>query len=179
MTRTRLRCVLFASLLALSAQTARAQDPSFGDDGFAFAGFADLLLNFSSAEAVAVQGDGKIVVAGGARRSGLDFSDTAIVVARFNADGTLDTSFGNSAGRVVIGFNNRDFAAGVAVLPDGKILVGGSTAASSTGPVSVVLARLTPAGQLDLTFGVSGRVIREVGAVAIFSMKVLGNGRIL
>src|SRR3954471_2343966 len=67
-------------------------DPSFGGgDGFAVAAFSGLTTNHDNALAMAVQTDGKIVLAG---RSG-NGSNTAdrVAVARFNTDGTLDNTF--------------------------------------------------------------------------------------
>ena len=170
-----------ACVTACLAAPAHAQDTSFGQEGFAFAGFTDLLHNFSNIEAVAVQGDGKIVVVGHARTNGGNFSDTAFAVARFTASGALDTTFGNSAGRALIGFQGFDVATGVAILGDGRILVAGQTSAStSAGPRSIALARLTSGGQLDLTFGAGGRVTSPIGdAGAVSAMKLLPDGRIL
>ena len=50
--------LVVAAVMAGLAGPVRAQDTGFGDQGFAFADFADLLHDFSTAEAVAVQGDG-------------------------------------------------------------------------------------------------------------------------
>lgn len=180
MKRRTLGYILCACVFALGVQPAAAQDASFGEDGFAFADFSDFLLTFSSISGVAVQGDRKIVVAGHARTSGINFSDTSFAVARFNPDGTLDTTFGSSAGRVLIGFNNFDNAAGLVLQSDGRIVVAGFTAATSSGTRSLALARLTPTGALDLTFGTSGRVTRSIGSGGtITAVAIQPNGRIL
>jgi uncharacterized delta-60 repeat protein len=170
-----------ACVTAWLAAPAHAQDPNFGQDGFAFAGFSDLLHDFSTIDAMATNADNRIVVVGHARTSGVSFADTAIAVARFTASGDLDTTFGNSAGRVLIGFDGFDAAAGVAILSDGRILVAGVTGPStSSGPRSIALARLTSAGQLDLTFGASGRVTVPIGDNGTVSaMRLLADGRIL
>ena len=72
--------------------------------------------------AVAIQPDGKIVVAGTATtaQGGYDFG-----VARYNPDGTLDTSFG-SGGKVTTDFNGgEDAIQGIVIMPDGKIVAAG------------------------------------------------------
>src|SRR5438128_1545987 len=69
------------------------------------------------ARAVALQSDGKIVVAGG-------FGGAFFALARYNANGTLDTSFG-SEGRVFTNFGGRDGARALALQADGKIVVAG------------------------------------------------------
>ena len=95
-----------------------------------------------SGEALAIQPDGKVVVAG---TSGGDF-----IIARFNENGSLDSGFG-SGGRAFIDFGAPlDVANDLALQPDGKILVAGS------GPQFDV-ARLQPNGALDSTFGNGGK----------------------
>jgi uncharacterized delta-60 repeat protein len=170
-----------ACVTACLAAPAHAQETGFGQDGFAFAGFSDLLHNFSKIEAMAVHSDGRTVVVGHARTSGVSFSDTAVAVARFTASGDLDTTFGNSGGRALIGFDGFDIAVGVAILSDGRIVLAGVTGPStSSGPRSIALARLTSAGQLDPTFGASGRVTAPIGDNGTVSaMTLLPDGRIL
>src|SRR5262249_29362107 len=101
---------------------------------------------------VAVQADGKIVVAGYAytgATTGFDFA-----VARLTSTGQLDTSF-NSTGKRTIDFTaNTDIAYGVTVQPDGKIILAGSAfdAYSSSSSNDIAVARLTATGGLDNTF---------------------------
>src|SRR5947209_280020 len=79
-----------------------------------------------TASAVAVQPDNKVVVAGTFQSGGS--STGAFAVARFNADGSLDTGFG-SGGRVFFDFGPAGGdaqATSVALQADGRILVGGS-----------------------------------------------------
>jgi uncharacterized delta-60 repeat protein/uncharacterized repeat protein (TIGR01451 family) len=91
----------------------------------------------------------KIVVAGytngigGAPSTANDFG-----VARLNTDGSLDTSFG-AGGKAVVAFSGDDRAYGVAVQPDGKVVVVGIT---SNGIPDVAAARLNVDGSLDTTF---------------------------
>ena len=92
-------------------------DTSFGAGGRVTLNFGG---RFESLRSVALQADGKIVVAGGSV-NGL-FNDFA--VARFNSNGTLDTSFG-TGGKVLTDFGVSAQAESVAVQQDGKIVVSG------------------------------------------------------
>ena len=94
---------------------------------------------------VRMQADGKIVVAGWSNTGGTN--DFAIV--RYNVNGSLDTGFG-SGGKVTINLGGSDFAEGLTIQADGKILVTG-TAGINGGDVGLV--RLNTDGTLDTTFG--------------------------
>jgi uncharacterized delta-60 repeat protein len=120
---------------------------------------------------VALQPDGRIVAAGvEGDDSGLgrDFA-----LARYNADGSLDATFG-SGGRVTTDFaGDVDDAQGVVLQPDGRIVVAGS-AITGSGGRDFAVARYLPNGSLDATFGASGVVTRNllgnsdfVGGVAL------------
>jgi uncharacterized delta-60 repeat protein len=111
------------------------------------------------AEAVIVQPDGKIVVAGLSNASGT--YDFALV--RYNSNGTLDTSF-NSTGKVTtdIGSNTTDLALAVAIQPDGKVVAAGF---SNNGADSdFALARYNTNGTLDTSFNGTGKVITAIGS---------------
>src|SRR5438445_6450996 len=123
---------------------------SAGDLDVVFAGgkaTANFSLGQSQVQALAVQADGKIIAAGQAGSSGSEFA-----LARWNRNGTLDPGFG-SAGEVAtpLGTSGNSAARGVAIQPDGKILVAGS--AGPGGSQEFALARYTPSGSLDATFG--------------------------
>jgi uncharacterized delta-60 repeat protein len=95
------------------------------------------------AEAVVLQSDGKIVVAG---RSGGDFA-----LARYESNGTLDSTFGGD-GVVTTDFaGNQDAALAVAVQPNAEIVAAGTTA--SGGSSDFALARYLPDGSLDVSLG--------------------------
>jgi uncharacterized delta-60 repeat protein len=100
--------------------------------------------------AVALQPNGKVVVAGTFRPTCSAGAGT-FALARFNADGALDTGFGTGS-RMTIAFGfpgGNQQASAVAVQADGKIVVGGSVSTTGTGDHDFALARLTPAGVLD------------------------------
>lgn len=112
----------------------------------------------SQALAVALQPDGKIVVAGFANggATGTDF-----LVLRYLADGRPDAAF-DGDGQVLVPFGaGVDKARAVAVQPDGKLVVAGDAAGATTGQ-DLALARLGATGALDGGFGEGGKVTTPV-----------------
>jgi uncharacterized delta-60 repeat protein len=123
-------------------------DTTFGVDG-------TLTTDFTSGEdvayAVAIGPDGKIVAAGTA---GFE----TFAVARYNTDGSLDTTFGGT-GKVTTDFTSgEDFAFAVAVQADGKIVAGGDS--GSRNP-KFALTRYNTDGSLDPTFAGDGKVTTD------------------
>ncbi|MEV6050381.1 calcium-binding protein [Streptomyces sp. NPDC052107] len=124
-------------------------DTTFGTGGKVTTNFGGV----DGARGVAVQTDGKIVVAG--------FSNTDFAVARYNTDGSLDTTF-NGTGAVTTDFGGgEDVAFGVALQADGKIVAAGST--NAFGGLDFALARYNLDGSLDTTFGTGGKVVTDFG----------------
>ncbi|MFZ4526064.1 MAG: Ig-like domain-containing protein [Chlorobium sp.] len=102
------------------------------------------------ARSVILQSDGKILVAGNSTPLATGVSDFAL--ARYNTDGTLDTTF-DGDGKLTMDFGGAsDTAYSVKLQADGKILVAGSSAIDGSGDFA--LARLNTDGSLDTTFGV-------------------------
>jgi uncharacterized delta-60 repeat protein len=139
-------------------------DPSFGDDGSIETKVPDSYG--SSVAAMALQPDGKIVVAGYAFPTETD--DPVFLLARFNANGSLDASFGTdgiTTTNVPVKTKPLDSvgatADALALLPGGGFLVGGWASwmdefdQYASGVVSA-LARYKPDGSLDPTFGDGG-----------------------
>lgn len=121
---------------------------------------------------MAVQPDGKIVLAGQAL--GVGFS---AAVARLNPDGSLDPSFGTD-GKVTVPLRFGG-ATAVAVQPDGKIVLAGSSA-SLGGQSDFAAVRLTPTGAPDLTFGTSGMATVDFGSMDLVSdIALRPDGRIV
>ncbi|MCA1685107.1 MAG: hypothetical protein LC745_03815, partial [Planctomycetia bacterium] len=120
--------------------------------------------------AVALQPDGRIVVAGDTqvvvsktRRSTTTRQD--LLVARLNPNGTLDTTF-NGTGQVKLDLPQGSiYARGVAVQADGKIVVGGGTGVDNTAGLGFLAARFNADGSLDHSFGPNGQgyVVRATG----------------
>ena len=130
-------------------------DPSFGSGGIVVTEFAPGSFDF--ADDLAVQSDGRIVVAGEAAG---DFA-----LARYTADGTLDATFG-TGGKVTTDFAGRggDEATGVVVQPNGRIVAAGFAIRPTTN-TDFGVARYNADGTLDTTFGSGGRVATNLGEV--------------
>jgi len=129
-------------------------DPSFGNNG-------ELLFDFGGTDnqgtLVAVQGDGKIIAAG-LTSTGPSFS---FGVARFEADGSFDDSFGTS-GETTFNFGGTFLdLQGIALQSDGKALLVGSNYNGSAYEVAV--ARVGTSGSLDPSFGNGGKVTFNYG----------------
>jgi uncharacterized delta-60 repeat protein len=154
------------------------------DDSFGTNGVATLDINSGSkdeVQGVAVQSDGKIVVAGfteataAASSTGPDFA-----VVRYNTNGTLDDSFG-TGGVVTTDFNGlADEAHALALQPDGKILVAGR-ASPATGPADFGLVRYNTDGSLDTSFGTGGKVTTDFDGKGDFAyaMTLQPDGKIV
>jgi uncharacterized delta-60 repeat protein len=136
-------------------------DPSFGGTGLIFTqitpgGGTD------RATGVAVQPDGKIVVAGRARA--LDpnaFFDYAL--ARYSTSGDLDNSFGGT-GKVIVSVRDNDYGRRVAIQPDRKIVIAGSVCVGALDDHCYIgAARVDQYGVLDPSFGDGGKVITDIG----------------
>jgi uncharacterized delta-60 repeat protein len=109
-----------------------------------------------TADAVAVQANGQIVVAGSTLAGGVGH----FAVTRYNADGTLDTTFGN-AGHVVVIYLTDNAATSVstmAIEADGRILVGGTSGSD------FAVARMYTDGQEDSDFNATGKQELNIGA---------------
>ena len=143
---------------AFSASTTNL-DPSFSGDGIQITPFMDgATLRASIAQAVGVQPDGKIVAAGQVDSGG----QSNFALARYLPDGTLDPLFG-TGGMVTTALSAaNDFARGLEVLPDGKILVAGNAVVS--GSIRMALARYLANGTLDSTFGTGGFRTYDLGS---------------
>ena len=131
---------------------------------------------------VAVQSDGKIITVGYASDSS---ARRMMYIARYNADGSPDLAFGsNGTGRVLtaIGSTSNAVAQSVAVLSTGSLLVSGNAYGANTYTnADLVLARYTPAGSLDSTFGGgTGVVVADLGGNEHANgIAVQGDGKIV
>jgi uncharacterized delta-60 repeat protein len=126
--------------------------PSGLDSSFGSSGKATSPAFGGDRSAMALQADGKIVMVGGR------FTD--FILARFNADGSLDADFG-TGGKVITDMvpNEIEEALGVVIQTDGKIVVAGSADAR------FALARYNSDGSLDSGFGVGGKVVNGVAGL--------------
>lgn len=151
--------------------TAGALDASFGTSG-------KTLTSIGSddyAYAAAQQSDGKIVAVGEASNG----TNKKFALARYDANGILDTSFGTS-GKVMTSLGAYDDSAkAVAIQSDGKIVVAGHTSDSSR--QFIALARYSSTGVLDSSFGTGGIVTYPLGSGDSYanSVALQPNGKIL
>ncbi len=136
----------------------------------------------SQSEAVLAQKDGKILVVGA--------SDKNIAIARYNPNGSLDTSF-DTNGIVTTALGSKyNYANAVTLQSDGKILVAaeisnGSTTTAATGS-DFALIRYNSDGSLDTTFGKSGIATYDLGSLTgkpsfdqAYSLTVQSDNKIL
>ena len=130
------------------------------DTGFGIAGrTATPFTGDSFAMRAAVSANDSILVVG-AMQPDSTHTDTAI--ARYTHDGKLDPSLGLTGWvRVDAGKGTSDYALSVALLPDGRSLVGGA-AYHSNHPVATV-SRFSAGGAMDATFGTSGTLTLSFG----------------
>ena len=181
MNRYLLTALTSAALLVPASSALAAPgdpDPAFDGDGMALIDFGGDDLGAS----VAIQPDGKIVLAGISAPSPFGTSD--YVVRRLNPDGTPDGSFSDD-GEVRVDFaapgkTSNDRPTSVALAPDGSVVVAGVTDAnSSTNSSDMALARLTPGGALDSTFDGDGRATVNYGSADIAQdVAVAGDGSV-
>lgn len=162
------RFALLAFAISIASSSMAMAQAGQLDPGFAAGGIFEAHFGFAFDKAIAIQSDGKIVVAG-------TLNSTEGVLIRLNADGTLDQSFGSGG---IVNANFQDDGStivGLAIQPDGKILA----AADRALPPGFVV-RYKSDGTLDTVFGKGGIAdlpITHVNALAVQSDgKILGAG---
>ncbi|MET9536264.1 calcium-binding protein [Streptomyces sp. NPDC006553] len=146
-------------------------DPGLGGDGAVVAGFTPTSPQDGGgiARGMALQPDGKIVSVGYVGNTAFD-----IGVARYNADGTLDTTFSGD-GMVTADFGGTEFGNAVAVQPDGRIVAAGS------GGLGFAALRYNADGTPDVGFGTGGRTSVNApgdGGIA-YGLALQQNGKIV
>lgn len=157
-------------------------DPSFGVNGKVtqdISGYQDNLAK------LLLQNDGKIIAVGGAYVS--DATQMEFFIARFNADGSLDTTFNNGIGFLTTNLGPfQDEPSSALLQPDGKIVVSGIS--NRGGPnYDFAIVRFNPDGSFDNSFGTNGVVFTDmtpIGASAPIdeywnSIAIQGDGKIL
>jgi uncharacterized delta-60 repeat protein len=149
------------------------------DQGFGSAGkqTTDFFGNYDQADSVAIQPDGKVVLAGYAQR-GNDRSTADFALARYNPDGSLDQTFGSGGKQSTDFFGDQDQAAALAIQPDGKIVEAGF--AQNRSAADFALARYSPDGTLDQSFGSAGRVTTTFSGTAdVLGVLIQPDGKIV
>lgn len=152
-------------------------DSSFGSGGWVFTSFEVP----GRAVRVALQRDGKIVIAAAKITPDCDHT-VGFALARYNIDGSLDSTFG-TAGTVnpdasPLAINEAD--AGLVIQSNGKIVVGGYSV-TNTNTFGFALARYNPDGTLDSMFGSGGSVVTAFQDVRAFinAIALQADGRLV
>lgn len=172
---------LLLLLLNLQLLAIGILDPNFGNDG-------KIILNLGATVdligAAVLQPDGKIIIAGSTFSPNSTNSLADFAVVRLNADGGLDSTFGNG-GFVTTDFTGgQDGATSVALLPDGKIIAAGYSETPlvlNSRRRASAMARYNSNGSLDASFGTGGKVHSDFGAdyQRISRMLIKSDGKII
>ncbi len=128
------------------------------------------------AQAIGLQSDGKIILAGHADTGTSD----DFAVARFTTSGALDTTFNSGTGYITTDFPSQqiDLAQALTIQPDDKIVVAGYTKSGTINDFA--LARYSAQGTLDTTFGTNGRVRTSIsGNDQAHAVAIQSTGRIV
>jgi len=133
--------------------TAGSPDTSWSPDGWRETDFGAAQ---EYANDVAIQADGKIVVAGQ--------TDAGFALARYNTNGTLDASFSGDGKQTTAFGGQSDIATGVAIQDDGRIVVGGHAFTGGPALRDFAVARYNPDGSLDTTFSGDGKQTLDLGS---------------
>lgn len=145
-------------------------DPSFDGDGKVT---TNLNGGWDFAQALILQPDGKLVVAGN--------SSGQFALARYNSNGSLDTSF-DGDGSVITDFGaGFEWVSALARQSTGELLVGGTTDTAGSGSADFALARYHEDGGLDASFGVDGKVTTDFskGEDMIQDLALQADGKIV
>jgi uncharacterized delta-60 repeat protein len=143
-------------LLLIRLDPDGALDTSFDSDGMVIGGQPN-----ERASVVIQQSDGKLVVAG------RDSETANMMLWRFESNGTLDPSFGDS-GSVAFASGEADYPGGLIQQSSGKLVVAGTVGGSGGSVREMMMVRFNGDGQLDTSFGGNGTVVADFqrGAMA-------------
>src|SRR5882724_4408526 len=150
----------FGSAFTQDFAVARYNTDGSLDNGFGAGGkvTTDFSGEVDAANAIALQSDGKILVAGFAVTGRtMQFPNQDFALARYNSNGSLDASFG-TGGKVTTDFSGLfDMPLAIAIQNDGKIVLAGSDEDFSF-HARFALSRYNSNGSLDITFGSGGKI---------------------
>ena len=147
-------------------------DPTFGVNGLVTTDFRD--FDYDRGTSLVLQ-ENKILLAGTTGEVDMDYSHFAL--ARYTADGTLDSSFGVN-GKVTTDFTGDDRANSIALQGD-KIILAGYAGEYNAGYSSdFALARYTADGKLDSSFGVNGKLTTDVTNIDILQAIIVDHNNL-
>jgi uncharacterized delta-60 repeat protein len=151
-------------------------DTTFGNSGYV----KTLVGDYCTAQSISLQKDGKIVVAGTAYGQSEDVRGADIMVVRYNIDGSLDLTFG-TGGITTLSLNRTQVINSLLIQKNGNIIVGGLfSLQTNLNQDTFGLARFTPNGTLDTTFGENGYVYTpNIYRGQILDMKFIDNEDII
>ncbi|MES2622387.1 MAG: T9SS type A sorting domain-containing protein [Bacteroidota bacterium] len=139
-------------------------DASFGSNGVVYTSFDTCC--YSTLYALVIQSDGKILAAGSI--------DTAYGVARYNTDGSLDSTFGvKGLALMRVNYHSNAYFADMVLAPDGKIILASEVTSNTN------LVRFNTNGSVDSTFGVNGIVDVRAYNDIVRSLIVKQDGKII
>ncbi len=166
---------IIGGFFSIAATTVNAQsgslDNTFDTDGIVTTNFG---ASAENGRAMAIQSNGKIVVAG----AGFNGTSTYFTLARYNSNGSLDITF-DSDGMVTTNVGNESKAYAIAIQPDGKIVAAGYSDNGVNRDFAVV--RYDSTGALDLTFDTDGMVTTIIGTGGgeAYSVALQSDGKII
>ncbi len=163
------------NVTVLRYNTNGSLDTTFDTDGIAT---TDIASRSDVGHDIAINSSGQIIVAGSADLQ-LSPSNYDALLVRYNSDGSLDTNY-QTTGKVTTPIrNSTDEAYSIALQPDGKSVVAGSSRNSAN--LDFALARYDAFGKLDPSFGSGGRVITPIGSGDDIARQVIvrGDGKLI
>ena len=170
--------IMAAAAVSHAQTTAGTLDPTFGTGGTVRTDFAG---NIDQANAVAIQPNGQIIAAGSSFSNSKTVED--FIVARYNANGSLDKRFGKNGKITTDFFRNVDSISAVVIQPDGGIVVAGFAQLGGTGgtPRVFALARYRNDGSPDTSFGNGGALTTSFGGnfAAVSALMLQPDGKIV
>ncbi len=151
-------------------------DTTFGANGFVLTDFPGATL--TQGQTLALRADGKIALGGFAYRAD-NMAGVKLLIALYNADGSLDTTFG-TGGKVVTDSSENSVIQRVVFQSDNKIVTGGSTNNGDDGTRGQI-RRYTANGAVDATFGANGLATVQInsGATKINDIVLQPDGKII
>lgn len=153
--------ILFLCIIFAYSLHSQIVDSTFGTDGYIpYGDTGNSANNLGTGNNIAVQNDGKILVAIDKSNSNNN-TDLLFYTYRYNQDGTPDTSFGdNGVSKLFAGAQSKN--KDIKVQQDGKIVVVGETeycTGGVCGAPQFIMMRLKSNGDIDSTFGVNGKLL--------------------
>lgn len=161
----RIIVLLFLLPLCIWAQTVPFKDTTFNTSGKVLLS----VWNNNYANCTAVQADKKILIGGSIHKNNPN-TVNSFLVARYNENGTLDTTFADN-GLLYNSVSNSSIIYDMKVLSDGKILIAGR------GNTSALIGRLLPDGTFDSSFGTDGKAL--LNGTYIRDVEILSDGSII